>query len=112
VVKIAAPEGAPLAGYADRGPGNHHQGQLAPVEARALVVAGAGGRPRVGLVSLDILIATPSLRDAIRERVAPLDLDGLIVAATHTHSGPGGYFASRISEAVSVGWHDPACCSR
>ena len=37
VVPIEVPEGAPLAGYSGRGPGNHHQGQLAPVEARALV---------------------------------------------------------------------------
>jgi len=107
VVKIATPEGAPLAGYAERGPGNHHQGELAPVEARALVVVGAGGRPRVAIVALDILIVTPALRQAIRERAAPLDLDGLIVAATHTHSGPGGYVASKIGEAALMGWYDP-----
>ena len=108
VVKIATPEGAPLAGYADRGPGNRHDGELAPVEARALVVAGAGGRPRVALVALDILIVTPALRQAVRERAAPLELDGLIVAATHTHSGPGGYAESRIAESVLMGWYDAA----
>jgi len=108
VVKIATPVGAPLAGYGKRGPGNRHDGELAPVEARALVVAGAGGRPRVGLVALDILIVTPMLRQAIRERAAPLELDGLIVAATHTHSGPGAYVESRIAEAVLMGWYDPA----
>jgi hypothetical protein len=108
VVGIAVPEAAPLAGYARRGPGNRHRGQLAPVEARALVVAGAGGRPRVGLVVLDLLIVTPALRDAIRARALPLELDGVIVAATHTHSGPGGYAASRIAEAMILGWHAPA----
>ena len=108
LVEIETPEGAPLAGYGDRGPGNRHQGELAPVEARALVVAGVGGRPRVALVALDILIVTPSLREAIRERAAPLELDGLIVAATHTHSGPGGYMDSRIGEVGLMGWYDPA----
>jgi len=108
VVKIATPPGAPLAGYGDRGPWNHHEGELAPVEARALVVAGAGGRPRLGIVALDILIVTPTLRQAIRERAAPLELDGLIVAATHTHSGPGGYVDSRIAEAGLMGWYDAA----
>jgi hypothetical protein len=108
VVKIATPEGAPLAGYADRGPGNRHQGELAPVEARALVVAGVGGRPRVGIVALDVLIVTPALRQAIRERAAPLELDGLIVAATHTHSGPGGYVESQVAQAALMGWYDAA----
>ena len=105
VVKIAAPKGTPLAGYSQRGPFNRSQGEIAPVEARALVVVGQGGRPRVGLVALDILIVTPTLRQAIRERVAPLDLDGLVVAATHTHSGPGGYSESRITGAAVLGWH-------
>jgi neutral ceramidase len=108
LVKIETPEGAPLAGYSDRGPGNRHQGELAPVEARALVMAGAGGRPRVGLVVIDILIVTPTLREAIRERAAPLELDGLIVAATHTHSGPGGYVESWVGEAGLMGWYDAA----
>ena len=108
VVKIATPEGAPLAGYADRGPGNHHQGEIAPVEARALVVAGVGGRPRIAIVALDILIVTPALRQAIRERAAPLELDGLLVTATHTHSGPGGYVDSKLAESALMGWYDVA----
>ena len=108
VVKIATPEGAPLAGYGNRGPGNHHHGALAPVEARALVVAGAGGGPRLALVTLDVLIVTPTLRQAIREHAAPLELDGLIVAATHTHSGPGGYVESQIAQAALMGWYDAA----
>jgi hypothetical protein len=108
LVEIETPQGAPLAGYSNRGPGNHHQGELAPVEARALVMAGVGGRPRVGLVTLDILIVTPTLREAIRARAAPLELDGLIIAATHTHSGPGGYMQSRIAESALMGWFDPA----
>ena len=108
LVEIATPQGAPLAGYSGRGPGNHHVGQLAPVEARALVIAGAGGRPRIGIVALDILIVTPTLRESIRARAVPLELDGLIIAATHTHSGPGGYMQSQIGESALMGWFDPA----
>ncbi len=107
-VPIAVPEGAPLAGLSGRGPFNHNQGQLAPVEARALVIAGRGGHPRVGLVTLDILIVTPPLRQAVRKRAASLELDGLIVAATHTHSGPGGYASSWIAETGAMGWYDAA----
>ncbi len=112
VVAISLPEGAPLGGYGGRGPSNHSEGQLAPVEARALVIAGRGGRPRVGIVTLDILIVTPALREAVRELAAPLELDGLILAATHTHSGPGGYASAWITEAGSLGWYDPAMLRR
>jgi hypothetical protein len=108
VVAIATPEGAPLAGYARRGPANRHVSALAPVEARALVVVGQGGRPRVGLVALDVLIVSPALREAIRARTARLELDGLIVAATHTHSGPGGYVDAWLAEAALLGWYDEA----
>jgi hypothetical protein len=106
VVAVEVPEGAPLAGYSERGPFNHHQGGLAPIEARALVIAGRGGRPRLALVTLDILLVTPPLRAALRELAAPLELDGLIVAATHTHSGPGGYVSAWIPEAGILGWYD------
>jgi hypothetical protein len=51
---------------------------------------------------------TPTLREAIRKRAAPLELDGLMIAATHTHSGPGGYLQSRIAESALMGWFDPA----
>jgi len=108
VAAIAVPEGAPLAGFSERGPGNHHTGQLAPVEARALVIAAPGGHPRVAIVTLDVLLVTPPLRTALRERAAALELDGLILAATHTHSGPGGYASHWPAEAGVFGWYDPA----
>jgi hypothetical protein len=107
-VAIAPPEGVPLAGYGARGPGNRSAGALAPVEARALVVEGAGGAPRVGIVVLDALIALPALREAVAARTRELALDALVVATTHTHSGPGGYAESWIAQLVIMGWHDPA----
>jgi hypothetical protein len=107
-VAIEAPAGVPLAGYGARGPGNRSAGGLAPVEARALLVEGAGGAPRVAIVALDALIVTPPLREAIAARAADLALDALVVAATHTHSGPGGYAEPLVAQLVILGWHDPA----
>jgi hypothetical protein len=81
-------------------------GSLAPVGARALVVG--RGDVRVGIVVLDVLIVWPSLREAIEERVADLGLESLLVAATHTHSGPGGYVDHWLAEAGIMGWFQPA----
>lgn len=106
-VPLELPRGAPLAGFGNRGPGNHTERSLAPVEARALVVEAAGG-PRIGIVVLDVLIVWPSLRRAILERTADLELASLLVAATHTHSGPGGYVDQWMAEVGIMGWFDPA----
>lgn len=104
-VEIRAPAGVPLAGYGARGPGNRCAGSLAPVEARALVVEGPGGAPRVAIAVLDALIVVPDLREALREAVAGLDLDALVLAATHTHAGPGGYLDDLAAEALILGWY-------
>jgi hypothetical protein len=101
-VALAPPEGVPLAGYGERGPRNRSRGALAPVEARALVVERADGA-RVGLVALDVLIVWPTLRAAVVERVADLRLEVLLVAATHTHSGPGGYVDQWLGELGILG---------
>jgi len=106
-VEIRAPAGVPLAGYGARGPGNHAAGSLAPVEARALVVEGAGGAPRVAIAVLDALIVVPDLREAVRAAVDDLALDALVLAATHTHSGPGGYLDDRVAGAMILGWYQP-----
>jgi hypothetical protein len=104
-VPFPLPGAVPLAGFGNRGPGTHAEGELAPVEARALVVGQA--ERRVGIVVLDVLIVWPSLRAAIAERVADLGLESLLVAATHTHSGPGGYVDHWLAEVGIMGWFDP-----
>ena len=50
-------------GQPSRGPAGAGRG------SRYLVIA--GGRPRIGIVALDILIVTPTLRESIRARAAP-----------------------------------------
>lgn len=58
--------------------------------ARCLALERPGG-PRIALVSADILAFTPDLRVSILQRTADLGFDLVFLAATHTHSGPGGY---------------------
>lgn len=66
----------------------------APLEARAMVVEDAAGR-RFALVVCDLGFVSTALRDAVERRCAARGLlDGpgaLMLAATHTHSGPSGY---------------------
>jgi neutral/alkaline ceramidase-like enzyme len=39
--------------------------------------------------------------------VTDLGLDGLVVAATHTHAGPGGFWEHRLAERIGTGPYDP-----
>lgn len=106
--EIAVPDAVPLAGYGARGPGNRAAGVREAVSARALVVEGGPAPTRVGIVVLDALIVTPDLRETIAAANADLALDALVVAATHTHSGPGGYLDDRIAALAILGWYREA----
>ncbi len=100
---LPAPAGGPLGGYGglfDRSA----DGALDPPEARALVLARDG--LRVGIVALDIVIARPALRELLWPRARELGLDPVIVVATHTHSGPGGYLPGFVAERVTAGSFD------
>src|SRR5262245_57622248 len=88
VARLPSDIGAPLGGYGglwDRKADAVHD----PPEARALILE--LGEERLGIVSLDVVIPRGDLREEVLRKVAPLELDGLLLAATHTHSGPGGY---------------------
>jgi len=50
-----------------------------------------------------MLAFTPEMRQAILDRVQDLDIDLLLLAATHTHSGPGGYAKSWAVERFLMG---------
>jgi hypothetical protein len=106
-VALELPDAVPLAGYGARGPWNASRGQTAPVEARALVLEALPHGPRVGLLALDILIVTPELRAAAAGRAEALGIDALVVAATHTHTGPGGYVEGWLPELAAMGFHTP-----
>jgi hypothetical protein len=84
---ITPPPGVRMAGFAGR-----TKPSLAvhdPLTARALVLD--DGSRRVGLVALDLLYATEPLVATVREAAASaagVPPDGLLIASTHTHSGP------------------------
>jgi len=98
-VALDVPPGSPLAGFprlrwASLGVRD------APL-ARAVAVAEPGFSAAV--VSVDILLVPPALRREVEARLADLKLDALVVAATHTHSGPGGYWENRLGQWFGTG---------
>lgn len=115
----ASIEGAPMRGYANRAGGVH--GVHDPLYARALVLE--HGDRRVALCALDLCGVQEDVVAAARERVAGVDPADLLVAASHTHSGPAddagcwpdglaGRIAAAVAEAcarlrpatLGVGW--------
>lgn len=83
---ITPPAGHPMWGYAARKDGPC-VGVLDRLNARALVIDAGGGR--AALVSLD-LGRPPTRQSTARIRAAAkrLGIDGLFLAASHTHHGP------------------------
>ena len=80
------------------------------VGARALLLEEPGAR--VALVSVEILLVPEALDAAVRARLADLGLDALVLAATHTHAGPGGYWDSVAGRWGATGPYDPATFAR
>jgi hypothetical protein len=97
------PADAPIAGFAKL----HwtSEGLRDPVGARALVLGAPGCR--IAIVSAELLVVPDELLAAVRARVADLALDGLVVAATHTHAGPGGYWQNLAGEWVGTAPFEP-----
>ena len=100
------PQRVPLAGYGRRG-GKPSRGVHDPVGVRALVLQ--DDHATAALVSCDLLIVDEQLFDAVHRRLIesgfPRDLV-LILAGTHTHSGPGAY-GRRFVEKISMGHFNP-----
>ncbi|MFV1959335.1 MAG: neutral/alkaline non-lysosomal ceramidase N-terminal domain-containing protein, partial [Planctomycetota bacterium] len=86
VVDLTPPGPVPLGGYGARR-GRLSTGVHDPVRARALVLR--RGATAVGLVSVDLVGVSRQVRELVARRLGDLDLDGLVLAATHTHAGPG-----------------------
>ena len=85
-------------------------GVLDPPEARALVLE--RGPLRVGIVVLDVVISRPGVRDLVLEATHSLDLDLVMLVATHSHSGPGGYLSGWLPARLTAGEYDPEMPSR
>lgn len=85
-VDVTPERSAPLSGYgARRSPSS---GKHDPLMASALVVD--DGATTVAMVSVDLLNVSRSLTSAVKRRLARsgVDVDDLLLAATHTHGGP------------------------
>ncbi len=97
------PEHAPIAGFARLRWAS--EGIRDPVGARALVLGAPGCR--IALVSAELLVVPEELEAAVRARVEDLALDGLVLAATHTHAGPGGYWDNLLGERIGAAPYEP-----
>jgi hypothetical protein len=102
-VAFALPEGVPIGGFARLS--YRSEGVRDPVGARALVLAVPGCK--VALASAEILIVPDALEEAVLARISDLGLSGVVLAATHTHAGPGGYWEHALGERIATGGYDP-----
>ncbi len=87
--EITPPVGTPLSGFSRRR-GKPSQGVHDPLFARALALTKAG--KTFVFVSVDVVFVDRDLRRSIIQKVheqIPLDENGIIISATHTHSGSG-----------------------
>ncbi len=107
-----------LAGQASRGAdGRARVPLLAAAEpsatpgpvARALVLRPEGEGPTLALVRLDLLTGDAALTEAVLSRVADLGVSRatLLVSATHTHSGLGGYARAAVAQVLATDHFDP-----
>ena len=96
--EVAVPPGGPIAGY----PAYRRDiGGNGPLPARALALQ--AGKGQVVLASLPVLLISPGLEAEIVRRAGLPAATCLMVAATHTHSGPGGYWDNPLLELGGVG---------
>ncbi len=78
-----------------------NEGVRDPVGVRALVLSEPGCT--VALVSVEILLVPGDLTRAVERRLGDLDIDALVLGATHTPAGPGGYFDDALGERIATG---------
>lgn len=102
--ELEPPFPVPLGGFHTRGDAPH-AGVLDAPGVRALVLE-AGDR-RVALVSAELVVIPAALRARVLERVATSGITELVLSATHTHSGPGGYWDRWIAEWIGLATYDP-----
>ena len=109
---ITPPVGSPLSdaplGAVVTGAGRHSDRLRDKLYARALHLR--QGEREATLVVGDLLVITDRLHAEVAER-AGSSRERLLLAATHTHSGPGGYWKGGRLERL-VGAFDPAMFER
>jgi hypothetical protein len=103
-VPLAAPPGTPVGGYPRLRFAS--EGVRDEPMARAIVLSEPG--LSVALASVDILLVPAALRAKVEARLSDLRLDAVLVGATHTHAGPGGFWKDALGERFGTGPHDPS----
>ena len=99
-VDITPPVGTPLAGYAKRR-GKPSTGIRDPLYVRALALS--DGEDTLLLISADLLVFTQPLAERILRRISEensIPRQGILLAATHTHSGAGSIATGFLHEQV------------
>lgn len=89
---ITPPPGMPLAGYSLWA--NDAKGFRTRLYARAVYLKSTAGTP-VALVQCDLLAGSVLLNRRVAELIADqtdIGMENLMIAGTHTHSGPGNFF--------------------
>lgn len=102
--RFALPRGAPIGGFTRLS--YRSEGVPGPVGVRAVVLEEPGCR--VALASAELLLVPDALAADVAARVADLGLSGLVLTATHTHAGPGGFVDDLVFERLATGPFDPA----
>lgn len=100
---LIPPFPAPISGFNTRGGAPFHNVQ-SPLEARAIVLEVRGRR--VGLLSVETVALPFVIREQVIAATKDLRLDEVLIAATHAHSGVGGYWNKMIAEQVGLGPYD------
>lgn len=99
---VDLPEETPLAGFRPFGRKAEKEG--GPVFARTLLLE-AGG-VRTGVVLLELMSLPASLVERIEARLQAEGIACALVAASHTHTGPGAYDRDLLPQAVAIGRFD------
>jgi neutral ceramidase len=102
-VDITPPVGAPLFGYS-WGAASESKGYWTRLKARVIALEDRRGE-RFALVQADLGAISGLLQRSVSARTASVGIsaDRLLIAATHTHAGPGGYFGQRFFNFFGAG---------
>jgi neutral ceramidase len=93
---ITPPPGLPLAGYSALSADS--KGFRIRLKARAFYLKPANGKP-VCIVQCDLLSGSRILHHSVSEKIAKytdISAAGLVILGSHTHTGPGNFFASKF----------------
>lgn len=103
-VDLTPPLGAPLWGYAIGSAAAKARGYRTRLMARTIVLQGERGG-RFALIQCDLGSISHLLHHRVAAKVARhgLSSDRLLIAASHTHAGPGGYFGDSFYNFFGAG---------